>query len=170
MDFSTGRDRLVAQHFESRLFTPLKRHLKRNVLTNQGPEFLYSRSKRDVVRITPQAMAQAVMEFKIGDGLTPSSKMADLDMLQVMFQTVQAVPALQQEYPIGKVFATMMQAGGVDVTDHRFSEAEIRYNQQVAMWQQAAMQAAQAGAPFNVPMPQPPQAAGAGQGAGTEPA
>ena len=170
MDFSTGRDRLVAQHFESRLFTPLKRHLKRNVLTNQGPEFLYSRSKRDVVRITPQAMAQAVMEFKIGDGLTPSSKMADLDMLQVMFQTVQAVPALQQEYPIGKVFATMMQAGGVDVTDHRFSEAEIRYNQQVAMWQQAAMQAAQAGAPFNVPMPQPPQAPGAGQGAGTEPA
>ena len=160
MDFSTGRDRLVAQHFESRLFTPMKRHLKRNVLTNQGPEFLYSRSKRDIVRITPQAMAQAVMEFKIGDGLTPSSKMADLDMLQVMFQTVQAVPALQQEYPIGKVFATMMQAGGVDVTDHRFSEAEIKYNQQVAMWQQAAMQAAQAGAPFNVPMPQPPQAAG----------
>jgi hypothetical protein len=156
MDFSTGRDRMVALHLDSRLFTPLKRHLKRNILTNQGPEYLYSRSKREIVKITPQQMAEAVMEFQLGDGLTPASKLANTDMLQVMFQTVQAVPALQQEYPLGSIFATMMKAGGVDITEHRYSQEEIQYNQQLAAWQQAAMAAAQAGTEFSTPMPTPP--------------
>lgn len=96
------------------------------------------------------------MEFKLADGMTSASKVASSDMLTAMFQTVQAVPQLQQEYPLGSIFATMMRAGGVDIAEHRYSEEEIQYNQQLAAWQQAAMAAAQANTEFSVPMPQPP--------------
>jgi len=156
MDFSTSRDRMCALHFESRLFTPIKRRLKYNVVQNQGPEYLFSRSSQKLVQVEPAQLQAAVMEFKVGDGLTPAAKLADADTLQVALQTLQAVPQLQQEYPMGQVFASIMRAGGMDISEYRYTEEQRAYNQQLAAWQQAAAMAAEKGVAFSTPMPVAP--------------
>jgi hypothetical protein len=163
MDFSTSRDRMCALHFESRLFTPVKRRLKYNVVQNQGPEYLFSRSSQKLVKVEPAQLQAAVMEFKVGDGLTPAAKLADADTLQVALQTLQAVPQLQQEYPMGEVFASILRAGGMDISEYRYTEEQRAYNQQLAAWQQQATLAAEKGVAFDVPMPQQAQPAQAQQ-------
>jgi len=156
MDFSTGRDRMCALHFETALFAPMKRALKYNIVANQGPETLLSRKTQKLLQVKPEQLQQAVMEFKIGDGLTPADKLADADTLQVALQTIQAVPQLGQEYPIGEIFATIMRAGGMELTEYRYSEEQRQYNQQLAAWQQAAAMAAEKGTAFSTPMPVAP--------------
>lgn len=160
MNNSNAADQCTALHFESRIFTPLKNMIKYNTIRYQGPASLFSRQQRKVIKINPADLSAAVIEFKISDGLVPSSKLADTDGLQVMAQTVGQVPQLAQKYDTAAIFSSLFQAMGVDIRDFKYDAATAQYNQQLQAWQQAAAQAAQTKAPFNTPMPQPPQSAG----------
>lgn len=157
MDNANAPDQVTALHLEARIFTPIKSMLKYNTLRFQGPARIFSRMKRQYVQITPESLREAAMEFNISDGLTPSSKLADTDTLQVMLQNLPAVPGVAAEVSLAKVFMAIMQAGGVDVRDYKFSPEEVAYNQALAAWQQQAQLAAERGIEFKVPVPTKPQ-------------
>lgn len=156
MDNATAGDNLVAIQFENRLFTPLKLQLRHNVLRYQGAEVIFNQKSKQAVDVRPGDMENAILEFQIGDGKLPASKLANTETLVAALQTVQSVPALQVEYPPGKIFATILTAGGIKIEDYRYTPEQIQYNQQLTAWQQAAAQAAEKGAAFNTPMPTPP--------------
>lgn len=156
MDASSSRDRAVALHFETRLFTPIKNQLRYNVLRQQGAETIFNMRNQQATTINPQALRDAVMEFQVGDGLSPAAKLADADTLQVMLQTIPALPQLAQEYNLADVFAQLIGAGGIKVKEFRYSPEQVQYNQALAAWQQAAAQAAAKGVAFSTPMPQAP--------------
>jgi hypothetical protein len=152
-DASTLRDESVAQHFENRVFAPLKEMLKYNTVQNQGAATFFAQGTKQLVTVNPGDLQSAIMGFSIADGKTPASKIADADTLQVAMQTIPAVPELAAQYNVSNVFAALLRAGGVRIDDYKYSQQEAAYNRAVSVWQQQAAEAAKAGAAFSTPMP-----------------
>jgi hypothetical protein len=157
MNNSNAADENTAMHYEARIFTPMKSMLRYNMLRYQGPATFFSRKTRGIVQIDPATLQAAVIEFEISDGKTPSSKLMDTDGLQVMAQTMSTVPELAQKYDTAAIMTSIYQSMGVDVRDYKYDDATAQYNQDIAIWQQAAQMAAEKGTAFSSPMPQRPQ-------------
>jgi hypothetical protein len=155
MGHSNSKNQMIAFNIDNDALVDVKEILLINVLQNQPEGELYNASKKQTVKIDPIALRKAVVEFKISDGLLPEEKQMNTEEFAIALQTIQAVPAIGQEYEIGKAFNHLMQQKGVDLKPFEKSPARKMYEQQMAAWQQQATLAAQKGSAFSVPMPQP---------------
>lgn len=97
---ANNRLQTMAQFLEAQFFTPLKEIIKINNLQYQKPGSYYSQQSKGVVAVNPVEMRQAVMTFKMADGLTPVSKLVDTDFLQVVLQASMSNPQLNQEIDV----------------------------------------------------------------------
>lgn len=152
---SNGRDQLVSILLEAQLFTPLKEILKVNILQYQGGISLYSREKARQISVDPLELRKAVLNFKISDGLVPSSKIISSDVLQTAFQVLSQSQQLGQEYELGKLFSYLMKTQGASITDFEKSPETKAYEQASQQWFMLAQQALAKGTPFNAPQPKP---------------
>ena len=157
MGHSNSRNQMIAFNIEHDTLVDVKEMLVINVLQNQAGGDIYNSSKQQTVKIDPIALRKAVTEFKVSDGMLPEEKQMNTEEFAVALQTLQAVPAIGQEYELGKAFNHLMQQKGVDLKPFAKSPARKLYEQQRAAWQQQATLAAQSGAPFSSPQPQPSQ-------------
>lgn len=140
MGNANGRDQLIAMGYESQIFTPLKEILKINILQYQGGISLYSREKKTNVKIDPVELRKAVMQFKISDGLTPTDKLMDSDMLAVALQQIGSAPVISAGYNVAPMFSYLMKLKGADLTPFEKSPQQQAYEQAMGQYQQMVMQ------------------------------
>lgn len=167
MGHSNDRNVSMALTTEQQVFTPLKYVLLMNVLQYQQAGALTHPTDKQTVQIDPEALRKTAIQFVISDGLTPADKEMSTEAFGMALQVLGSSPQLGQGYNMAPLFSHLMSLQGVDLTPFEKPPEQLQYEQQMGVWQQAAAQAAQAKAPFNTPMPQPPQPKGPGASAQT---
>lgn len=146
MQNANGRDQLASILLEHQCFSPIKRILKFNTLQYQGGESIYNRDKDVVVEVDPVKLRQAVLDFRISDGLTPASKILNSETFSVALQVIGSNPQLAAEYNMGPMFSYMMKTQGANLTEFEKSQEQVAYEQAMQQWQQLAMEAIHKGA------------------------
>ena len=160
MQNAAGRDQLASILIEHQVFVPMKQILKLNTLQFQGGTTVYNRDKKLAVEIDPVKLRKAVLEFKISDGLVPSSKAINAESFTVALQTMQVAPNIGNGYNITQVFSYLMKTQGADLTDFEKSAEQLAYEQALSQWQGLAQLAIEKDLDPNTvlpPMPLPEQ-------------
>jgi hypothetical protein len=157
MNHSNGRDQNTAILYEDQVFTPLKHILKLNILQYQGPASVFYNEKQTEVAIDPVALRQAVIEFKISDGLTPTSKLINSDAFQTSLQVIGSSPQIASGYNIGPMFSYLMKTQGAQISDFEKSQEQVAYEQASQQWMQMAQLALSKGQQWTNPQPTPEQ-------------
>ena len=101
---SNSRQQLASMSIEHQFMTPVKDTIKANTLQFQTAGSILNRDQRAEVAVDPVQLRQAILEFKMTDGLLPADKMMNTEMLTVFMQTAQAIPGLTTEYDILGMF------------------------------------------------------------------
>jgi hypothetical protein len=113
------------------------------VMGNQGPAQVYNPQKRTQVDIDPVALRKASLEFKISDGLTPTDKLINGDVLAVAFQQIGTPNSpVAAGYNVAPLFTYLMNTQGADLSAFEKSPEQMAYEQAVGQWQQLVMQLA----------------------------
>jgi hypothetical protein len=144
MSNANGRDQVTSMLLESQFFTPLKEIIKLNILQYQGGTSLFNRERQQQVQVDPVALRKAVIEFKISDGLTPSSKILNSEAFTVGLQTVATSPQIGAGYNVTQMFSYMMKTQGADLRPFEKSPEQLAYEQALAAWQQQSQIIAEA--------------------------
>jgi len=146
MQNANGRDQLASILLEHQVFTAMKFILKLNVLQYEGGTEIYNREKRKVIEIDPLKLRKAVLEFKVSDGIIPSSKIINGEAFGMSLQTIASSPQIGGAYNIGPMFSYLMKTQGADLSPFEKSQEQLAYEQAVQAWQQAVMFAIEKGA------------------------
>jgi hypothetical protein len=155
MSNATSKDQLTALLLEAQVFTPIKETLKINTLQYQGAGTIYSQSQARNVEIDPLALRQAILNFKVTDGLLPKDKVISTDTLQVGLQIIGSSSQLAQAYNIGPLFSYLMKTENANLQAFEKSPNQVAYEQALGTWNNLVSLALQKGVPFDQPMPKP---------------
>lgn len=157
MDNANGRDQLASILLEHQTFMPMKMILKLNILQFQGGTTVFNRDKDTMVEVDPVKLRKAVTEFRVSDGLIPSSKIMNAETFGVALQVLGSSPALGNQYNLGPMFSYMMKTQGAKINEFEKSQEQVAYEQALGAWQSAAQMAIDKGVAFNQPQPLPEQ-------------
>lgn len=130
-----NRDQVTSLGFEAQIFTPFKEIIKLNIMQYQKGASYYSRSKEQDVQIDPVALRNAVLNFKVSDGLVPSDKLINADVMQVAIQQLGSAPQIAAGYEIAPLFSYFMKTQGAHISDFEKSPAKQAYEQAMGAWQ-----------------------------------
>ena len=155
MSNANGRDQLVSILLESQVFTPMKTIFKLDILQFQGGTSLYSREKEEAIEIDPVALRQAILEFKISDGLVPSDKIINSEAWSVALQVIGSSPEIGAGYNLAPMFSYMMKTQGAQINHFEKSPQQMAYEQAIGQWQQVAVMVAEKGGDLKEIPPQP---------------
>lgn len=145
MSNATSSDQMASLLYEAQVFTPMKEVIKLNMLQYQGEASIYSRSQQEMVDVDPVALRQAVINFKITDGLLPSEKVMSTDTRNSAMQVIGSSEAIGRAYNVGPMFSYIMKSENVDLSAFEKSPQQITYEQALGSWQAVAMEAAKKG-------------------------
>ena len=144
VDNSNARNQLEAVVIEHQFMVPAKEIIKSNTLQNQAVETIYNRDKNKAVEIDPTELRQAILDFDITDGVLPSDKLMNPEVMQVFMQTAQALPTITTEYDVLGMFLYWCKLKGAKwINDFRLDAT----GQQAALQRFKAVSAAQNAAP-----------------------
>ncbi len=155
MQNANGREQTASILLEHQLFTPIKHILKLNVLQYQGGTTLYNQDRQTAVEVDPIALRQAVLKFKVSDGLIPSTKLINAESTAVALQVLGSSPEIAAGYNIAPLFSYFMKTRGANVSEFEKSPEQTAYEQAVGAWQQVAMAAIDKGVEESKIPPQP---------------
>lgn len=156
MENANGRDQLAAILLEYQVFIPMKEILKLNVLQYQGGTTIYNRDRQRAVEIDPVKLRKAVLEFKVSDGLIPSSKLINGESWTTALQVIGSSPQIGQGYNIAPMFSYMMKTQGADLRPFEKSPEQLAYEQALDSWQQLVMLALDKGIDPKATLPPQP--------------
>lgn len=137
MNNSDSRPRMVALVLENRLFQPIKQILKLNTLQYQPPGTSYNRNTKQPVDIDPVAMRAAALEFKIADGVMPTSKFINFETFDKLLNVAAQNPMVSQRFDIVGAFMYYLKLQGASWID----DFVVQQPQQVMPGQQPGMPA-----------------------------
>lgn len=157
MGHSNNRNQSIALMIENQFMVPVKETVKINMLQRQPPGELYNHEHRKQVTVDPAILRNAVLEFKVTDGMLPSDKVLGTELLSTTIQAVASSPAIGSGYNVAPMFSYLMKQQGLDLRPFEKSQEQMQYEQALGAWKEAAMLAAQKGTPFSTPQPQPPK-------------
>lgn len=157
MSNATSKDQRTALLLEAQVFTPLKEVLKLNILQYQQPGTIYSPSQSQNIAVDPLQLRQAVLNFKVTDGLTPKEKVISSEALKVAMQVIGSSPQLAQGYNVAPLFSYIMKVENVNLAAFEKSPNQLAYEQAVNQWMTLAQMALQSGQEFKIPQPVPAQ-------------
>lgn len=112
MGNSNSRQQLTSITLEHQFFMPIKEVIRSNTLQYQPAGKLFSRETESLVEFDPVALREAVLEFKLTDGMLPVDKMLSPELLQVFMQTAQAIPAMATQYDVLGMFLYWVKLQG----------------------------------------------------------
>lgn len=135
MQNANGRDQLVSILLEAQVFTPMKRILKTNILQYQGGTTIYNRDAKKLVEVDPVKLRKAIMEFRISDGLIPSSKIINAESFAMALQTIGSTPSIAAGYNLAPMVSYMLKGQGADVSPFEKSPEQMAYEQALSAWQ-----------------------------------
>lgn len=157
MDNANGRDQLASILLEHQTFMPMKHIIKLNILQFQGGTTVFNRDKDVMVEIDPVKLRKAVTEFRVSDGLIPSSKIMNAETFSVALQVFGSAPQIAQAYNVAPMFSYMMKTQGAKLNEFEKSQEQLAYEQALASWQNLAQVAMEKDKPFDQPQPLPEQ-------------
>lgn len=170
MQNANGRDQMASILYEAQVFVPLKEILKLNILQFQGGTTVYNRDKQVAVEIDPVKLRKAVLEFKVSDGLIPSSKLINGDDLNMALQVIGSSPQISAGYNIAPMFSYLMKTRGAKISEFEKSAEQQAYEQALGAWQAMTQLAIEKGVDFDKEQPLPEQFGYDPSGKGDEPA
>jgi hypothetical protein len=127
MQNANSRDQVVSILLESQVFVPMKLMLKVNILQFQAGVTIYNQDQQVDVTIDPVALRKAVLEFKISDGLIPSSKLINGESFGLALQVIGQSPLIGRSYNIGPMFSYLMKTQGAAISDFEKSPEQVAY-------------------------------------------
>lgn len=137
---ANGRDQLVSLLLEAQFFTPMKEIVKINTLQYQGGVTYFSQTEQQQVEIDPVELRKAVMSFKVSDGLTPTDKLINSDIMMVAMQQIGSSPQIGAGYNIAPLFSYLMKTQGAELGEFEKSKEQVAYESAVQQWQQVVLQ------------------------------
>lgn len=152
MYYANGRDQLISMSIESSLMRRLKMVIKANILQFQGGVKLLNRELDQVVDVDPLKLRQAMIVFKVSDGLNPSSKIVDGDSLAVAMQVIGSSPAIGAGYNIAPMFSYLMKMRGAKLKEFEKSSEQLAYEQAMSGYQQQVIQLLSYGQAIKAPL------------------
>lgn len=142
MGNANGRDQATSMLYEAQLFTPIKEILMLNTLQYQGAKEVYNSQHEKQVSIDPVALRKAALQFKVSDGLTPSDKLINGDVLAVAMQQIGSSQQIGAGYNLSPLFSYLMKTQGADLKPFEKSPEQMAYEQAMGQWQQMCIQMA----------------------------
>lgn len=123
MQNSQARSQKRSIEFENTLFFPIKEMIKENYIKYAVSQMLFDQKAKGEVQINPVELAAASVEFKISDGLLPSSKLISSDTFNMAVQGFQTIPGLAQQYDAAGMFVHMLKSLGLgDLDDFKLQQ------------------------------------------------
>lgn len=115
MGSSDGRTRLQAITLEHQVFVPLREFMKLNIFQYGENVAVISQKTGETVNVDIDELRKQVLTFRIGDGMSPKSKMASTEAIASGMNMISTSPILQQAYGImlPNLFAHLMSLQGV---------------------------------------------------------
>lgn len=155
MGHGNGSNQMMAINIEGQIFTPIKEVLKLNIMQYQRDGEIFNAEKKQAVSIDQLSLRKTAVQFKVSDGLVPLDKQMGTEEYSVALQVLGSTPAIGAGYNLAPAFSYIMKLRGADLSPFEKSPLQLQYEQQLGAWQQAAAEAAKAGAPFSSPQPTP---------------
>lgn len=147
MGNSNVRQRMGAMALELTFFSPIKDIIKANILQYQPPVTLVS-NKPDgaskTVEVDPSKLREAMVSFRLSDGLLPSDKLMDTSMMQVLWNAAGFMPEIRVKYDLMGMLAYQLKLQGGGWMS-QFQRSEEQQAQQLAQMQAAAQASDPAG-------------------------
>lgn len=140
MTNSNSRQKMGAISLEFTFWAPIKLIVKSNILQYQPPVSIINTAADKEVTVDPTKLREALIKFKISDGLLPSEKIIDPSMFQALLQAAPAMPQIQMEYDLmGMLDYIMKLKGAYWVKDFKLTPEQKAAK--LAEMQQAAVAA-----------------------------
>lgn len=155
MQNANGREQTASILLEHQVFSPMKHIIKLNTLQYQGGTTLYNQDKEIAVEIDPVQLRRAVLNFKVSDGLIPSSKLINGESLAVALQALGNSPQIAQGYNMAPMFSYLMKTRGANLAAFEKSAEQIAYEQALGSWAQLSAKAIENGIDPDKLPPQP---------------
>lgn len=155
MGNANARSQTVSIALEDQFFAPLKEVIKINILQYQGGVTLYNKEYKKNIKVDPVKLRQAILEFKMSDGLLPTDKILNGSAFQVALQMLAGNPQFGQEYNLGELVSYLFKTQGADIGQFEKSNEQKSFEQAMNQWQQTAMAYLEQDKEFKVPQPNP---------------
>ena len=152
---ANGREQMSSILLEHQVFVPMKEMLKLNILQYQGGTTVYNREKELAVEIDPVQLRKAVLEFKVSDGLVPSSKLVGGDTAKTALQIIGSSPQIGAAYNVNQLFSYIMKTQGADIQAFEKSPQQQAFEQAMDQWNQLAQLAVSKDVDLKTLPPQP---------------
>lgn len=131
MNNSEARLQLGALNFSQFFFNPLKEILKTNYLVNAAAETITNSQSGEAIDIDPNLLREVAPNFMIGDGIMPSTKIMNTELLFQAIQTMSQIPQVAMEYDIGAmIMSVFRQQGLTGLQDYRRTPEQMAQMQQ----------------------------------------
>lgn len=147
MSNSQSRLQLGAINLENSFFAPIKEMLKLNYLIYATAEEIENHITGTTIQIDPVMLRKFAPEFRMADGIMPSTKLAGTEVLMQAIQAMSMDPMLSLEYDIGGiVVSTLRQQGFNDLEKYKRTPEQMQQVMQMQMMQAQLQSGAPAGA------------------------
>lgn len=117
MNNSDSRPRMVALLIEQRFFQPIKHIVKLNTLQYQPPDTLFNRTAKQQVKVDPVELRKAQLEFKIADGVMPTSQYVNFDTFDKLLNVAAQNPMVGAKWDIVGAFMYYLKLQGASWID-----------------------------------------------------
>jgi hypothetical protein len=126
-----------AQLIEASFLSNIKTIVKTNILEFQPTVKLLSTNNRQEIEVDPVTLRETALEFKLADGLNPSTRLVRAGGLEYLLQVWGMLPQLGQEYNLAKAASKLIQQGyGVNLEEFKLTPEEQEQQRQRALQQE----------------------------------
>lgn len=135
MGNAESRMQLGALRMETNFFSPIKEIIKINYLIQTQTQTIQDRATDTTVEIDPVLLREVAPDFKMADGIMPSTKLANTDVLIQGVNAMMMDPILSVEYDVGGIIISALQQQGFPEL-HKYKRTPEQQQQVLAMRQQ----------------------------------
>jgi len=115
MDNADSHQQATALLLENQVFVPLKHIVKVNILQYQNPTSLIDPNTAEPVDIDPVQLRQAILDFKLADGLLSKDKILGVTQTIEAFQILLQSPEANQQYDLTAGLVDSLEARGARI-------------------------------------------------------
>jgi hypothetical protein len=125
MSNAQARVKLGAVHLETTLFHPIKETIKLNYLLYSQTEEIDDNITNQPVQIDPVMLRKFAPQFKMADGVLPTTKVANTEILMQALQLMSSNPEMQLEWSVpGITISVLKQQGFHDLDAYKRTPEE----------------------------------------------
>ncbi len=128
-DNGDARMQMAALSIQDNFIGPIKEIIKYNVLQYVETDEIYFSVKKQRVKINPQVLLDAALDFKMSDGILSSSKIADSEFLTMFMQLLPQNQEMMMRYDVVKVvnyLAGLRNVPNLDAFERDMADAPMK--------------------------------------------